>query len=200
MAKKKNRLAKSVRTPGTIERIDVRLGEAAAKHRKSRLVKTTAALAAVADQPPLIAISAATLAAGLILRRPRLARTGARMLASELLATGLKALAKRYVDRTRPGKMLRDGRYALKANGKGSRDEGPWNSFPSGHSAGAAAVARAVSREYPAAGPVAALAAGGIAAVQVPSGAHFPSDVAVGGALGLVAEAVIDRVARRLRQ
>ncbi len=41
----------------------------------------------VADQPPLIGLSLATMAAGAALRRPRLLRAGVRMLASELVAT-----------------------------------------------------------------------------------------------------------------
>ena len=63
-------------------------------------------------------------------------------------------------------------------------------SFPSGHSAGAIAAARAFSREFPEYGAVAIGGAGVIAASQVPRCAHYPTDVAAGIAIGLVAEAL----------
>jgi undecaprenyl-diphosphatase len=58
-------------------------------------------------------------------------------------------------------------------------------SFPSGHSASAAAFATGVALEWPLlAAPVGALAAG-VAASRVVTGVHYPSDVLAGTALGL---------------
>jgi diacylglycerol kinase family enzyme/membrane-associated phospholipid phosphatase len=63
-------------------------------------------------------------------------------------------------------------------------------SFPSGHTASAAAFATGVALEWPLlAAPVGALAAG-VAASRVVTGAHYPSDVLAGGALGLGAGAL----------
>jgi membrane-associated phospholipid phosphatase len=63
-------------------------------------------------------------------------------------------------------------------------------SFPSGHSASAAAFAAGVALEWPLlAAPVGVLAAG-VAASRVATGVHYPSDVLAGAALGLGAGAL----------
>jgi membrane-associated phospholipid phosphatase len=65
-------------------------------------------------------------------------------------------------------------------------------SFPSGHAASAAAFATAVTAEAPALGLPLGVLAAGVAASRVVTGAHFPSDVGVGAALGM-AVAVLTR-------
>ncbi|MBB5710073.1 phosphatase PAP2 family protein [Sphingomonas xinjiangensis] len=175
-----------------VERLDAALATVALRHRGNPAVKAVGLLSEASDQPPLLAASAATLAAGLVLRQPRLARAGLRMLASELVATGIKAGIKRYVARTRPHKMLEDGRYLLHPDKNAEKNEGPWNSFPSGHTAGAVAVGRALSREYPQASSAAAAAAAAVGLVQLPQGNHFASDVVVGAMVGWVAEAAVN--------
>ena len=57
-------------------------------------------------------------------------------------------------------------------------------SFPSGHSASAAAFATGVGLEMPALALPAGLLASGVGASRVYTGAHYPSDVLVGMALG----------------
>ena len=58
-------------------------------------------------------------------------------------------------------------------------------SFPSGHSASAAAFATGIALEWPAlAAPIGLLAAG-VAASRVATGVHYPSDVLAGAALGM---------------
>lgn len=57
-------------------------------------------------------------------------------------------------------------------------------SFPSGHSASAAAFATAVTLESPWLGAVVLPLAAGVAVSRVYTGAHYPSDVAAGVALG----------------
>ena len=59
------------------------------------------------------------------------------------------------------------------------------HSFPSGHSASSFAAATALSIYYPKAAPLAFAVAGGVAASRVHLGVHFPSDVAVGAAIGI---------------
>jgi membrane-associated phospholipid phosphatase len=88
--------------------------------------------------------------------------------------------------------LLEEGRYEVEPFGP---DEGEWHSFPSGHTAGSVAVARAVGRVYPQARTAVYGGAAAVALIQIPRGAHYPADVAAGTVVGLVAEAAINRVA-----
>ncbi|MGI5379925.1 phosphatase PAP2 family protein [Streptomyces sp. CA-251387] len=65
------------------------------------------------------------------------------------------------------------------------------SSFPSGHTAAAFAFAGAVAPLWPAAGAACGVSAVMVAAERVHSGAHYPSDVAAGGVIGLVAAALV---------
>jgi membrane-associated phospholipid phosphatase len=198
MARKKLKTPKAARRASKLERIDAAISTELMRHRENRSVRALGFVGEAADQPPLIGASLATMGAGAVLRSPRLLRTGLRMLASELVSTGIKGVVKHHVNRTRPHKMLEEGRYALHTDGKGSKDEGPWNSFPSGHTAGAVATGRAVSREYPKAAPAAGLGALLVAAIQLPRGKHFVSDVIAGALIGAASEALVHAAARRL--
>lgn len=62
-------------------------------------------------------------------------------------------------------------------------------SFPSGHSAVAAGLAAALSCRYPHGTPLFVFLAGATALQRVVTSAHYPSDVAFGAAVGLVAAA-----------
>lgn len=174
-----------------IERADLAVADATGKSRDTVAVKALGTLSELADQPQLISICAVTLAAGLLAGNARLARAGARMLAAELLATKLKSFVKHRVDRTRPHVVANGGRYKAKP---GSSHASALNSFPSGHTAGAVAVARAFVREYPEHRVAAYVCAAAVAAIQIPRSAHYPTDVTAGGIVGLLAEAAIDRV------
>ena len=174
------------------EEADVALATHLAKHKDHPLVRGLGAMSEVGDQPPLLVISGAVLAYGVLARNKRVAGTGARMLGSLILATWIKTGLKRLVARTRPNLLLDEGRYELKPFGP---DEGPWHSFPSGHTAGSVAVARAVVRAYPQAQTAAYTGAAAVALVQIPRGAHYPADVVVGAAVGVIAEAVINGAA-----
>ena len=147
----------------------------------------------LADQPPLIALSAGTMVAGALLRHPAVLRAGTRMLASHLIATGVKTVLKSAIDRTRPARAVKEGHRI--GQGDGAEDSS-LNSFPSGHTAGAVAVARAYAREFPAQGGAAAGAATIVALVQIPRCRHYPSDVAAGAVIGLLAELAVDQAAR----
>ncbi|MGP4046503.1 phosphatase PAP2 family protein [Streptomyces sp. 2A115] len=65
------------------------------------------------------------------------------------------------------------------------------SSFPSGHTAAAFAFTAAVAPMWPTAGAACAVPAAMVAAERVHSGAHYPSDVAAGGAIGLTAGALV---------
>jgi undecaprenyl-diphosphatase len=71
--------------------------------------------------------------------------------------------------------------------GDGAEDSS-LNSFPSGHTAGAVAVAQAVAHESTAAGLPLQAAALGVAAMQPRRGKHYVSDVVAGAAIGWASE------------
>jgi membrane-associated phospholipid phosphatase len=178
------------------EEADVALAAHLAGYRDHPVVRGLGTLSEIGDQPPLLALSGAVLAYGLLAGDRRAAGAGARMLGSVLLATWIKTGLKRLVARTRPNVLLDDGQYELEAFGP---DEGSWQSFPSGHTAGSVAVARALGRAYPQARTAAYAGAAAIALVQIPRGAHYPADVAGGAVVGVIAEAAINAAAGYLR-
>ena len=137
------------------------------------------------DQPELRLIACSLLIAGTFAGNDRLVRAGARMLIAHEAATVIKDVVKTNVDRTRPRSADTN---ASKKPKKGAHTAKEKTSFPSGHSAGAIAAARAFSREFPEYGPAALCGAALIAASQVPRCAHYPTDVAAGVLIGLVVE------------
>jgi diacylglycerol kinase family enzyme/membrane-associated phospholipid phosphatase len=68
------------------------------------------------------------------------------------------------------------------------------SSFPSGHSASAAAFALGVAMEEPALAVPVGLLAGGVAWGRVHTGVHYPGDVAAGVALGAASALAVKRV------
>lgn len=177
-----------------VEEADIAIAQSAAELQDRPLVKLLGEASEMADQPPLIAISLATLAAGLLLRRPVIAIAGARMLAAHAVATGIKAQVKRTIDRTRPYVLAEEDRYVIRKAEQS--DDTRFNSFPSGHTAGAVAVAQAIARTHAPAALPARLWAAAIAAIQIPRCAHYPSDVAAGVAVGLAGDGAV-RLAER---
>lgn len=183
MAKHLKKAAKAV------VKADKTLTHAAAKHRNHPAAKVAGWVSELADQPPLIALSLATVAAGAVSRRPKLARNGARMLAAHLAATLARAAVKATVDRARPAHALETGDERFEA-GDGAEDKA-LNSFPSGHTAGAVAIARAVGREFPDAASPALAASALVALAQPPSGKHYWLDTVAGAAIGWAAERAV---------
>lgn len=171
-----------------LHKADEKSTRKAARHRDTLPVRTAGFLAEVADQPPLIAIAVATAGAGLAMRRPDLIRGGTRMLAAHLAATALKAAIKHRVDRSRPAHELDGHPDTLR---RGNSDAHQLNSLPSGHTAGAVAVARAAARDIDGATLPVTLAAGAVAAIQPVTGSHHLSDVVLGGVVGWVSEALV---------
>lgn len=178
-----------------IEKADVVVAQAVAPYQDTPLVKAIGFISEAADQPPLIALNGAIFAVGLLTGNERLARAGRRMLAAHLLATGVKDVVKHFVDRSRPSTLVKEGRYEMRP---GRADDKEMTSFPSGHTAGAVAVARAFVREFPEHAVPAYLAAGAAALAQVPRCAHYPSDIGVGALIGWAADATVDVAVRKL--
>lgn len=181
--------------PSQVEKTDLKVASAAAPARNHPLTQIAGDLSEVADQPPLRAIGAAVMVAGALARSERLTLAGVRMLAAHQLATSVKSVIKHSIDRTRPDRVLDGAAYE---SGEGKHDTSPWNSFPSGHTAGAVAVARAIGRDYPKAAVPALALAVGIAAIQIPRGKHYVSDVLAGAVIGLAADYVVGKLAKKL--
>ncbi|MGW5770468.1 phosphatase PAP2 family protein [Streptomyces longwoodensis] len=74
------------------------------------------------------------------------------------------------------------------------------SSFPSGHTAAALAFTAAVAPVWPSAGALCAAPAAAVAVERVQSGAHYPSDVVGGAAIGLATAWLIHRVPHLLRR
>jgi undecaprenyl-diphosphatase len=155
----------------------------------TRAVRALDVVSKLGDQPALRIIAGSLIVAGTFAGSNRLVRAGARMMIAHEAATATKDLVKTNVDRTRPRSA--QGRGEKKPR-KGKHRAKEMTSFPSGHSAGVIAAARAFSREFPEHRAAALGAAGLIATSQVPRCAHYPTDVAAGLAVGLCAEAASD--------
>ena len=183
-----------------VEKADVAAGLALGRFRDHPAIEAISKAGDVSDQEPLYAITGFTFTLGLLMRDRRLTEAGGRMLGAVILSAALKTLVKRNVTRTRPNVLMDEGRYETAVGGD---EKKPWQSFPSGHPAGATAAARALARIYPDAGWACVAAAAAMGMIRVAKGAHYPLDVAAGALVGLAAEAVVDggvRGARRLLQ
>ncbi len=93
--------------------------------------------------------------------------------------------------RPRPATDVPDRFYGLVPSHK-------YHSFPSGHSATACGSAAALAVALPVVGVPALAAAGGVVWSRMYLKQHFPSDVLVGGCLGILAGACFGAAARRL--
>ena len=180
------------RMPGKVQKLarkltaaDARVAKSDAPRRKrpAKLVETVGKLG---DQPELRTLSGFVIVAGALTANRRLIRAGVRMLLAHEIATLAKDLIKDSIDRTRPHSAKTHADRAVKRGRNTAKTE---TSFPSGHSAGSTAVARAFGREYPQLQGPALVAAAVVAGMQVPRLNHFPSDVAAGVMLGAASEA-----------
>jgi undecaprenyl-diphosphatase len=165
---------------------DAKAVEAAQPYQDNKLLER---LADLGDQPAMRVICVATLAAGVLARDRRFVRAGLRMLAAHTLATWTKDFVKHRVDRTRPrsaGDPRKDHRLS-----PGRSEDKEETSFPSGHAAGAAAVAQAFAREVPEWAPAAYAVGGVLAVAQIPRCAHYPTDVGAGIAIGIASDAAL---------
>ena len=181
--------------PNAIEKADIAAARKLAPHRRDRAVKALGRFGKLGDQPPLFTLGALTLAVGVLLQRRPVIEAGLRVLAAEALATALKSAVKKRVARTRPHKMLEDGEYRAEPgepDGKGEQ------SFPSGHTAGAVAVAGVLSAFHPPATVPLYAAAATISLIQAPTAKHYPSDIAAGAAIGGLSAAAVHVLFSRL--
>ena len=178
------------KTATLAERVDRRVSAKVNQKRDSWPMRLIGSASEIGDQPQMRMLCAATIIFGVVRRDSRLAKTGVKMLAAHTLATWGKGGVKAVIDRTRPDS---GDNPKVRVGNSDSHDE---TSFPSGHSAGAVAVAEAFVRSYPNHAMAARTAALAVAAVQVPRGTHYAGDVVAGVLIGLAAERASDAAAR----
>jgi membrane-associated phospholipid phosphatase len=167
-------------------------------YRRTAPVKALDWFGQAGDQLQLRVLCAGVIGIAIVRRDDRLLRAGARMLVSHELATLAKKAVKNRIDRWRP-RSADDARQVTPRKGH-SRAKAK-NSFPSGHSAGAMAVACAFAAAYPERRGAALAAGGVVSVVQVPTSSHYPSDVGAGAAIGVATDAgvgLVWRIATRL--
>jgi undecaprenyl-diphosphatase len=101
------------------------------------------------------------------------------------LATAAASLSATYVVQIRVKPLFRRVRPFVNREAHVVGIRPPDHSFPSGHTASSFAAATALAFFYPRAAPVVYTLATGVALSRVHLGVHFPSDTAVGGAIGI---------------
>src|SRR5579884_3452444 len=175
--------------------LDVEATDFFEPYAQTAFVRALGIVSKLGDQPQLRLIAASVVAGGAYAGNKRLIRAGTRMILAHEGATYAKDLLKIEIDRTRPRSATSTSEKRPKKGDHTSKEE---TSFPSGHSAGAIAAARAFSREFPQHSALAIGAAAAIAAVQVVRCAHYPTDVAAGLLIGLAAEAVTNETWKQL--
>lgn len=173
----------------SVEEMDAAVADVFIPHEGGAAVTLLGAVSELSDQEPLYAAAAGVLATAVVLRDGPTWRTGTRILATHLLATALRGVIKKMVDRTRPEAAARRGDYVLR---HGERHESDFNSFPSGHTAGAVAVALAVARDNSGARLPAYVLAALAGAAQIIRSRHYVTDVAAGAVIGIAADQLID--------
>ncbi|MFB7663615.1 bifunctional phosphatase PAP2/diacylglycerol kinase family protein [Kitasatospora sp. NPDC056138] len=167
-----------------IAALDQKLFLRVARARLPGAERVLPALTTAADHGVLWAATAAGLAVG---GTPRARRAAGRALGSVLVASTLaNMVAKRVTRRPRP-------QLALVPVGRHLRRTPFTTSFPSGHSASAAAFAVGLGIEYPLLGAAVAPVAAAVMLSRVYVGAHYPGDVLAGAALGATTAALLGR-------
>lgn len=169
---------------GRLKTWDLRLMRSVSRRDSALFDRTLPALTRVADHGKLWFAMAGALAV-VPRRTPR--RAALRGLASLAVASGTaNVIAKSLVHRERPALEQTPVVRQLRRPPRTS-------SFPSGHSASAAAFATGVALENPwLALPIAGLAVG-VGLSRVVTGVHYPSDVVAGACLGVSAAMVTTR-------
>lgn len=170
---------------GRIARTDEAIYGRLARTNSRTLDVLMPALSRAADYSILWFVSAATMHSSGRRRARRAAARGVASIAVTSLLTN--QLLKRLHFRPRPDSSVVSARRIAHRMPVSS-------SFPSGHSASAAAFATAVGSEHAPLGAVLGVLAAGVGVSRVATGAHYPSDVVVGWGVGAAVAAVGTRI------
>jgi membrane-associated phospholipid phosphatase len=164
-----------MRLPTDVYEVDRTLTQRAAGRIPPGVAKALSAVEESAESSKLWCGAAAAMAWRGGWRGRRAAAAGmVAMMVAQLASNGL---CKQLADRPRPpAEWIPHDEVA---------DRPDSSSFPSGHTAAAVAFTAAVAPTWPAAGALCALPTAVLAVERVQSGAHYPSDVAAGAAIGL---------------
>ncbi|MET9566893.1 MULTISPECIES: phosphatase PAP2 family protein [Streptomyces] len=169
-----------------IRSTDRQLAKGLAAGTPPLLHRTLSAVEEAAESTKLWCGAAAVMAAAGGWRGRTAATAGVSAMAlAQLVSNGL---CKQLVDRERPPEQWFPHDEA--------KDRPESSSFPSGHTAAAVAFTAATASVWPAAGAVCAVPAALVAVERVQSGAHYPSDVAAGAAIGLAVAILVRRAPR----
>nr|MBI3612337.1 phosphatase PAP2 family protein [Nitrospirota bacterium] len=137
-------------------------------------------LARLGSGAVLAAFSAVLLVAGRLRMQPTLFHAGLQGLVAHGVAALVTQLLKHTIGRPRP-RVTQEGEFQFEPSFASGFD-----SFPSGHTSASFAVATVLARHFPRLGWIGYLAAALIACSRVWRGSHFPTDVAVGAAIGVL--------------
>lgn len=127
---------------------------------------------------------------GFIWKRGLIHRAGAACLLGACLAGLTADIMQISISRPRP-------RHDVQQHAGFFKTETEYHAFPSGHSATAFGSATALAVVYPPAAPVLMLGAGGVAWSRLYLGAHYPSDLVFGSALGILFGGLLGLAARK---
>ncbi|MEU2925859.1 phosphatase PAP2 family protein [Streptomyces sp. NPDC007251] len=155
--------------------VDRRLTRQAAAGCPPMVGRVLSALEEAAEGSKLWCAAAVVMAVSGGWRGRRAAVSGVAALAVAQLASN--GVCKQLADRPRPPKEWFPHDEV--------EDRPQSSSFPSGHTAAAVAFTAALAPAWPLAGALCAVPAVTVALERVQSGAHYPSDVATGAAVGL---------------
>ncbi|KUN20481.1 phosphatidic acid phosphatase [Streptomyces corchorusii] len=175
-----------MRLLATVREMDRRLTKRMASWREPGLHRTLSVVEESAEATKLWCGAAAVMvwAGGWRGRKAAVAGLAALTLA-QLVCNGV---CKQVIDRPRPPKEWIPHDEV--------EDRPDSSSFASGHTAAALAFSAAVAPSWPSAGAVCAVPAALVAVERVQSGAHYPSDVAAGAAIGLVSAWLVRQLPR----
>jgi membrane-associated phospholipid phosphatase len=160
-------------------------------------VRALATVGQAGDQLQLRLICGGVFLFGLVRKDTRLMGAAVRMIVAHEVATLAKGVVKGNVDRRRPRST--QGSKASMPHA-GSSKAGQDQSFPSGHTAGSTAVAHAFAAVYPEYRTPALAASAAVSLIQVPTCAHYPSDVMAGTAIGVASDRALGAAWRLVRQ
>ncbi|TAJ22817.1 MAG: phosphatase PAP2 family protein [Nitrospirae bacterium] len=142
----------------------------------------------------LVIISGTMLAIGFLLKRQTVQRAGMDGLIAHGVAALVTQLLKHLIGRPRP-RLMHNGSFQF-----GPSLETGLDSFPSGHTTASFAVAVVVAKQFPRIGWLVYGMACLVAASRIVRGSHFPTDVAAGVVLGILAGSLVADPIREWRK